>query len=315
MNKRDEDYINDDEEQTSPFTSSPEDEVQFIEVSSPSVLVSAERRHFTSSPEDEVQFIEVSSPSVLVSAERRHFTSSPEDEVQFIEVSSPSVLVSAKRRYTNGERYSCITSSASGDEVQCMNVVTPSFHDNEGRAKRRRSEQIDNDYIFALNLQSGAMEERDSHNSIENVQTSAECITLNYVNNNKMDDRLPSLHESLVKYIMMHKQQIQSKIKESVAISGAQQYHLLLEKIAILMQTGTLRFDPNDLLLKSDEREITVRVVKRALGILKDEAATVNLMSWLATDPDLNITTWFYGSAKEVLMSIECMDWTDKHKF
>jgi hypothetical protein len=196
-----------------------------------------------------------------------------------------------------------------------MNVVTPSFHDNEGRAKRRRSEQIDNDYIFALNLQSGAMEERDSHNSIENVQTSAECITLNYVNNNKMDDRLPSLHESLVKYIMMHKQQIQSKIKESVAISGAQQYHLLLEKIAILMQTGTLRFDPNDLLLKSDEREITVRVVKRALGILKDEAATVNLMSWLATDPDLNITTWFYGSAKEVLMSIECMDWTDKHKF
>jgi len=58
-------------------------------------------------------------------------------------------------------------------------------------------------------------------------------------------------------------------------------------------------------------RENTVRVVKRALGILKDEAATVKLMSWLATDPDLNIT-WYYGSAKEVLMCIECMDCTDK---
>jgi hypothetical protein len=155
-----------------------------------------------------------------------------------------------------------------------------------------------------------------SHNSIENDQTSAECITLHDVNNNTMDDRLTSLHESLVKFIMKHKQQIQSTIKESLAVSGAQQYHLLLEKIANLMQTGTLRFDPNDLLLKSDERENTFRVVKRALGILKDEAAaTVKLlMSWLATDPDLNIT-WYYGGAKEVLMCIECMDWTDKHKF
>ena len=136
-----------------------------------------------------------------------------------------------------------------------MNVITPRFHDNEGRAKRRRSEQIEHDYIIAVNLQSGAMEERDSHNSIENDQTSAECITLHDVNNNTMDDRQTSLHESLVKFIMKHKQQIQSTIKESLAVSGAQQYHLLLEKIANLMQTGTLRFDPNDLLLKSDERE------------------------------------------------------------
>jgi hypothetical protein len=44
-----------------------------------------------------------------------------------------------------------------------------------------------------------------------------------------MDDRQTSLHESLVKFIMKHKQQIQSTIKE-MAVSGAQQYHLLLEK-------------------------------------------------------------------------------------
>ena len=54
----------------------------------------------------------------------------------------------------------------------------------------------------------------------------------------------------------------------------------------MITQNGNLVFDLTDLLIESNNRDATIKVIMNALKIKNNDASTEKLISWLATDPD-----------------------------